>query len=446
LNAIKGLLLLLLGQKILMTYHHQLDTDFSNKFFKPVLEVYPGSARRYECPGISDINFAELGTLRALSSAKTGQEFLQYHADQQVADISADHFFKSLKSKRRLANLRSINELLAVKLSEQTVDPLAQFPELDNWEVNLVDGHYQRAACFDPKYKDAKGNLKSIATGHFFRMDLRNQHLSCLDLVKPEDGKKKVHDITVIRRSTAQTLRHAAPAGRKVMLVWDKACIDYRLWFHLKNTYGIYFITLEKENSTAEICSKNLVDRSDPRNAGVVSDHLIGTSNGVQLRRIVYQNPQDGKVYTYLTNDNTLPPGILVLLYKHRWDQEKVFDVLKNKMEERKSWASSDAAKQSHAVFECLAHNLLLLLEEKIIQEQGLLDECERKKDLGRKREGSPESLRLKKTGNMVNTAIIRATQRTQRFIRWVRNRIYIKAPWEDSVDRLAVIWGCVIE
>jgi hypothetical protein len=429
-----------------MAHHNQIDTDFSNEFFKPVFEVYCESDRKYKCTGISDINFAQLGTLRCISSAKTGQEFLQQHADLEVADIDADHFFKALKSPRRLTNLTSINELLAGKLSQQTLDPLTQFPELDKWEVNLVDGHYQKAACFDPKYKDSNNNLKSIATGHFFRLDLRNQHLSCLDLVKPEDGKKKAHDTTVIRRSTAQTLRNAAPKGRRMMLVWDKACIDYHLWFDLKYTYGIYFITLEKTNSAAEVCSENLVDRSDSRNDGVVSDHLVGTSNGVQLRRIVYKDPKDGKVYTYLTNDNTLPPGILVLLYKHRWDEEKVFDELKNKMEERKSWASPDEAKQSHAVFECLAHNLLLLLEDKIIQEEGLVDECERKKDLGRKREGSPESLRLKKVGNMVNTAINRATQRTQRLIRWVRNRIYIQAPWRASVARLAVIWDCTIQ
>jgi len=428
-----------------MTHHNQLNTDFSNEFFKPVFEVYPDSARQYKCPGISDINHAQLGTLRCISSAKTGQEFLQHHADQEVADIDADHFFKALKSKRRLTNLTSINQLLAGKLSEQTVDPLNQFPELDKWEVNLVDGHYQKAACFDPKYIDSNNNLKSIATGHFFRLDLRNQHLSCLDLVKPDYGKKKAHDVTVIRRSTADTLRNGAAKGRKVMLVWDKACIDYRLWFDLKHTHGIYFITQEKENSAAEICSANLVDRSDPRNDGVVSDHLVSTSNGVQLRRIVYKDPRDGKVYTYLTNDNTLPSGILVLLYKHRWDEEKVFDVLKNKMEERKSWASSDEAKQAHAVFECLAHNLLLLLEDKIIQEEGLVDVCERKKDLGRKREGSPERLRLKKVGNMVNTAIIRATQRTQRYIRWVRNRIYKQAPWSKSLDRLSIIWGSKI-
>jgi hypothetical protein len=432
--------------KIFMAYHNQLNTDFANEFFKPVFDVYPNSAKRYKCSGISDINYCQLGALRCISSAKTGQQFIQLHADQDVADISADHFFKTLKSKRRLTNLTSINNLLAEKLSGKTEDPLEQFPELDKWEVNFVDGHYQKAACFDPKYTDSENNLKSIATGHFFRLDLRNQHLSCFDLVKPEDGKKKAHDVTVIRRSTEEVLRNDAAKGVKMMLVWDKACIDYRLWFDLKHTYGVYFITQEKENSKAEICSQNLVDHSDWRNEGVISDHLVGTSNGVQLRRIVYKNPKDGKVYTYLTNDNTLPAGILVLLYKHRWDEEKVFDVLKNKMEELKSWASSDEAKQSHAIFECLAHNLLLLLEEQMIQEEGLVDECERTKDLGRKREGSPERLRLEKVGNMVNTAIVRATQRTQRFIRWVRTRIYMNVPWSASVARLAVIWGSEIE
>ncbi len=384
-----------------MAYHNQLNTDFSNEFFKPIFEVYPHSIKQYKCIGISDINYCQLGTLRCISSAKTGHEFLQIHADQEVADVEAGHFFKALKSPRRLSNLTSINQLLARNLTEKCNDPLLQFPELNKWEVYLVDGHYQKAACFDPKYPGPKDTLKSIATGHFFRMNLRSQHLSCLDLVKPEDGKKKVHDTTVIRRSDPEVLRNGTPKGRKVMLVWDKACIDY---------------------------------------------HFVSTSNGIQLRRIVYKNPKDGKVYTYLTNDNTLPSGILVLLYKHRWDQEKVFDVLKNKMEERKSWASSDTAKQAHAMFECLAHNLLLLLEEQMINEEGLIDQCERKKDLGRKRVGSPEKLRLKKEGNMINTAIIRSTQRTQRFIRWVRTRIYMDAPWDDSVARLAVIWGMKIE
>jgi len=320
-----------------MATHNQLNTTLSNKLFKPILEVYPDSASQYNCTSITDINFCQLGVLRCLSSAKTGHEFFQHHADHEVADISISHAFKALRSSRRLKNITSINSLLEEKLKEKIHDPLAQFPELDKWEVYLVDGHYHKAACFDAKYKTSKDTFRSVPTGHFFRMNLRNQHLSCFDFVEPGKGKKKTHDVRVIRKSLPETLRNNAPKGVKVMEVWDKACIDYQLWFHLKHTHGVYFITMEKDNSAATVSSGNLVDHSDIRNEGVVSDQLVDTSVGVQLRRIVYKNPADDKVYTYLTNDFTLPAGILVLFYKHRWDEEKVFYQFKSKMDERKS-------------------------------------------------------------------------------------------------------------
>ncbi len=56
-----------------------------------------------------------------------------------------------------------------------------------------------------------------------------------------------------------------------------------------------------------------------------MSDHLVGTPGGVQLRRIVYTNPVDGVTCNYLTNDHTLPAYQIILLYKHRWDIEKIF-------------------------------------------------------------------------------------------------------------------------
>jgi hypothetical protein len=362
-----------------------------------------------------------------------------------MANIQPSHFFKALKSPRRLANITSLNGLLAQPMKRRIADPYAQCKELDDWDLYAVDGHYHQAACFDPKRENSKGELRATATGHFFRMNMRTHHLSCLGMANPEDGKKKAHDMTVIKRSSAEQLRNGAPIGRKVMLIWDKACINYHHWHKLKHTYGIYFITLEKSNSSAEICSVNQLDRTDPRNDGVVSDHLVGTSGGVLLRRIVYTNPVDGVTYTYLTSDNTLPAYQIVLLYKHRWDIEKIFHQFKSKMGERKSWASSLAAKQSHAIFECLTHNLLLLFEEHIGQSEGLRDELEEKKQPARAKVTGLASLAagiIRAAGNFINTALLRATQRTQRFIRWVRVWIYKQVPWQESLVRLRKVWG----
>jgi len=423
-----------------MASQQQLNTEFSRHFFSEIVGIYPGSERRYDCTAISDIHYCQLGVLRCLSSSVTGQEFLQYHADQNVADIEPSHFFKALKSARRLGNITSLNDLLATSMTRHVADPYAQCSELDGWDIYAVDGHYHKAACFDPKREASDGTVRATATGHFFRMNMRTHHLGCLAMAEPRDGKKKEHDMAAIKRSTAGALRNGARAGRKVMLVWDKACIDYRHWFKLKHTCGVYFITCEKSNSTAEICSENLLDRSDPRNAGVVSDHMVGTSSGVQLRRIVYINPEDGTTYSYLTNDFTLPACLIVLLYKHRWDIEKIFHQLKSKMKERKSWASSTEAKKSHAIFECITHNLLLLIEKHIEKTEGFRDEAEAKKQAGRIK-AAPGTI-VRAVGNFINSALARATQRTQRFIRWVRVRLYLDVPWSESVARLRELWS----
>ncbi len=42
---------------------------------------------------------------------------------------------------------------------------------------------------------------------------------------------------------------------------------------------------------------------------------------------------------------------------------------------------------------------------------------------------------------NFINSALTRATQRTQRFIRWVRVRLYQEAPWSEAMGRLRELW-----
>jgi hypothetical protein len=216
--------------------------------------------------------------------------------------------------------------------------------------------------------------------------------------------------MAVIKRSIAADLRYEAQKGETTMLVWDKACIDYAEWYRLKRL-GIRFITLEKSNSAAQVLGNLPLDRQDSRNEGIVSDQLVGVSLGISLRRIVYVNPEDGKKYTYLTNESNLPAYLLVLMYKLRWDIEKVFYQFKSKMEERKSWASSKAAKKSHAVFECMAHNLMLLLEDEIKQSEGITDELEIEKARGRTSPLSGESGGgKKKSPSFINSIVQRVT------------------------------------
>ena len=76
---------------------------------------------------------------------------------------------------------------------------------------------------------------------------------------------------------------------------------------------------------------------------------LVGSSNGTTLRRVTYKDSATGKVYRFITNELTLPPGLLAFLYKLRWDIEKIFDQVKNKLMEQKAWANSQTAKIQQA-------------------------------------------------------------------------------------------------
>lgn len=418
----------------------QLETDVSSLFFDPLRQVYPSTDAQYQCGRISDLDFAALGISRCLSHTKTGHEFLQHHIDHGREGVSVDLFFKSLKSQRRLTNLTSINSKIVSVMKEKVEDPFSAHQELKDFDFYAADGHYQKAACFDPKPK--KEGESQIATGHFFRLNLRHDHLDYLDLSRPDDGKKKDHDMRLLKRIAVDQLRNGAKVGRKVLYAWDKACIDYGHWEALKRR-GIYFVTEEKSNSAATQISTDITDRGDSRNEGVVSDYFVGRANGPQLRRVIYTDPRDGVTYTYLTNELTLPAWAIVLMYKQRWNIEKVFHQFKSKMEERKSWASSEEAKQAHGIFECLAHNLALIFELEVKERENLSDEVESEKQTKREpflknREGDV----MKSSGNFINQAVKRATQRTQRFIRWLRVALYREVPWHEAVARLKEIWG----
>ncbi len=126
------------------------------------------------------------------------------------------------------------------------------------------------------------------------------------------------------------------PKGRKVIFTYDSAIYDFGQWRKWKQSKGIYIITRMKQNTSLFICGDSGVDREDLRNVGIVSDQSGGTNGGDMLRKIVYVEPATGRKFVFLTNEMKLPPGLIAFIYKKRWDIEKVFDQLKNKLMEKK--------------------------------------------------------------------------------------------------------------
>jgi hypothetical protein len=333
-------------------------------------------------------------------------------------------------------------------------DPFAAYKCLEDFDLYAGDGHFIAAASHDkaaprksPTQDKTPGRTAAFtatkyATGHLYTLCLRSHsvtHLTVSDQVE----RKKEHDMRALKRQNIDSLRQAAGKGRKVLYIWDRAGIDFRQWFKWKES-SIYFLSHEKENMKLEIVGIHPFDRADPINQGVVSDEIVATSVGVTVRRVIYQDPETGITYTYLTNlPPSIPPGIVALLYKCRWDVEKVFDEFKNKLGETKSWASTPDAKTCQARLLCLTHNLMTLMEEQIFRETGIRNEAETKRKAQTLVDRNEDS-KIKGCGGLtvLQKVIQRLTQRTVKFIRCLKNHLDTKRSWTQALARLAKIYA----
>lgn len=409
--------------------------------FAPALAQLPGCSHLRHCPELADSRWVQLGVSRCLLPLTSGRGFLQWFASLSP-ELCPDHslFFATLHSKRRLALIDELNARLCQHSRTTLPDALKVFPCLDGFDVHAGDGHFHAHATHDPA--DSKG--RKHAVGHLFTRDLRSgllHHLCVADQVE----RKKEHDMRALKRMTLAALRQGAPKGRKVLYIWDRAGIDFKAWYDWKQGSGIYMLSRCKENMALVKCGDLPIERNDAINAGVLKDELVGPSgSGAMLRRVTYQDALSGHTYEYLTNliDSQVPPGVLAWLYKSRWDIEKSFDEIKNKLGEQKAWAGSATAKAMQAQMICLTLNLLHLLEHELKEEEGIENEAEdkrRQKRLEQAREA------VKKAGGVLPKTlemVRRSTQHSVKFIRWVASRLWQSDPWKLACAALATLYA----
>lgn len=408
------------------------------KLVEPLNGLISKCQSKRNCRVLSDQQWIETGLLRILSQESSGRAFVQKIYDSGRMLLSRSLFFETLKSKRRLNLCREINSMVYKQMvnNDWDQDPFAQFSELDEFDIFAGDGHYHAAAAHDKKKNDKKYPIQ-----HFYAVNLRSQALNHLTLADTSGNRKREHDIRALKRMDTDTLRRSAPKGRKVLYVWDKAGIDFMQWFKWKHASGIYFISREKENMDLMMMGHLPIDRKDPINAGVLSYDIVGCAAGVMMHRVKYQCPFSGKKYNFVTSLPYVAPGLIAYLYKCRWNIEKVFDQVKNKLSEKKAWATSVTAKTMQAQFICLSHNLMLIFE-KYLERNGIKNIKENDRRQSRLDKALKNTSCSKKKLPLFLTTPRRASQRPLKFIRWLRNHLYTNTSWREAEGSLRRIYA----
>jgi hypothetical protein len=409
-------------------------SEVRNLFLSPLRKVYDQATTIRNCPVESDWDWLSKGADRVLANVRSGRDFLQSFQMFWKRELHVGPYFETLASPRRLGMVAECSALLRQRVETLRTSPLSQFESLATFDLYAGDGHYLEHATHDPMQGET-----CWPTGHFFALNLKSQSLFPLvlaDLTK----RKKEHDMRALKRQSVALLRQGAGKGRKVLWVWDKAGVDLAFWQERKAS-GIYFLSLRKAGMCLDVETERVIDATQPINQGVTSDRVLTDRRGLRVREITFCNPCDGAVYVYLTNEMTLEPGLLVLLYKTRWEIEKVFDETKTKLAEKKSWATTTTAKQMQAHFVAIVHNLLLLLQDWQAQ-QGVENTAELQR---REKRQAAQETELQKTGRtlpLLYTVLQRFTQATFKLIRWLRVHWHRPTPLPQALLQLRSLYA----
>lgn len=423
--------------KIFMTTKKHTPKTVFEKLIRPISGLIDNCNYKRNCKTLSDQQWIEAGLQRTLSQEVSGRAFIQKLFDSGKMILKRSHFFETLKSKRRLNLCEDVSFSLYKKLKENqySSDPFAQFTELKDFDLYAGDGHYHAAAAHDV-IKDGK----KYPTQHFYSADLRTGGLNHLTLADTNGTRKREHDMRALKRLDTKTLRQGAKKGRKVLYVWDRAGIDFRQWFKWKHAAGIYFVSREKKNMDLLLMGELQYDPVDKINKGIESFTLAGTSTGVMVHRINYKCPVSGEKYSFVTNLLNVPPGLIAYLYKTRWDIEKIFDQVKNKLNEKKAWATTTTAKKMQAQFVCLAHNLMLILDEQL-KKEGVDNHVENNRRIKRLNQALSKSKAKKKNLPVFFTEPKRPALRSVKFIRWLRNNLFTNTSWSEALLSLKLVY-----
>lgn len=145
----------------------------------------------------------------------------------------------------------------------------------------------------------------------------------------------------------------------------DKAYINFKALARI-DTEGAFFVTRAKDNMKYEIVSSNF--NFDPK-CGVTGDHLIRLTGYKssklyprELRLVEFCDLESGEQLSFITNvtDCLELNGLEIAnLYRHRWDVESFFKLIKQNLAVKHLLGCSENAVKTHLWIAVIAYLLL---------------------------------------------------------------------------------------
>lgn len=160
------------------------------------------------------------------------------------------------------------------------------------------------------------------------------------------------------------------PAGS--IVVMDRAYVDYTRLYAIVRT-GSSFVTRAKESMVFRTCDDKGID-AQAYAQGVRSDLRIElslasaySSYPQELRRVRYIDPDTLRELVFLTNRQDLPALVIAQIYKQRWKVELFFKWLKQNLNVKHFFGTSENAVKSQ-IWAAICAYLLVLITHRALK------------------------------------------------------------------------------
>ncbi len=197
------------------------------------------------------------------------------------------------------------------------------------------------------KFRTTKGAIKVHAL-----LDLKGNIPAFLWITEGKVADLKILDLLI-------------PEPGSIYVV-DRGYIDFKRLYRLDQARAI-FVTRAKKNTALRRRYSRPVDEP----TGLICDQTVVLTGArtqqdypAQLRRIRYRDPETGKVYTFLTNDFTLPALTIALLYRSRWKIEIFFKWIKQHLRIKAFYGTSENAVKTQIWIAISAYVLVAIVRK----------------------------------------------------------------------------------
>jgi hypothetical protein len=164
------------------------------------------------------------------------------------------------------------------------------------------------------------------------------------------------------------------PVESLAIYIMDKGFIDFERFFNI-NSLGAFFITREKKNSAYRRIYSSDVSAYE----NIICDQVIKMSGPKthylypeKLRRIKYYDKINDKRLIFLTNNFSLSPSIVAILYKERWKIELFFKWIKQHLKIKSFYGRNENAMKSQIWIAISIYVLIIIIKKKLNLDQNI--------------------------------------------------------------------------